>query len=75
MCKYPEECYLGFSISIYHIEPSFVYIVGILQLLESVQDITAVGVLNEVVTNQKFWFQLISFQFKNFYITLQKHIF
>jgi len=70
MCKYPEQCYLGFSISIHHIAPSSIYIVGILKLLESVQDIAAIGVLNEVVINQKFWFQLISFQFKNLYTAL-----
>ena len=53
MCKYPEHCYLGFSISIYHISPSSVYIVGILQLLESVKDNTAIGVWNEVVTKSE----------------------
>jgi len=75
MCKYPEQCYLGFSLLIYHIAPSSIYTVGILQLLDSVQDVTAIGVLNEVVKNQKFQFQLNSFQFKNVYITLQKCIF
>jgi len=61
MCKYAEQYYLAFSILIYHIAPSSIYIVGILQLLESVQDITAIGVFNEVVINRKFQFQLISF--------------